>query len=137
MRSHPGLGRDKVIQLAKAHGQRHGIDANLIQAVIEVESGYQSDAVSPKGAEGLMQIMPQTQKELGVQNSFDPDENIDAGVRYLKRMLDRFGSVHLALAAYNAGPGNVDKYGGIPPFPETESYVRKVMAKYRKMKARS
>lgn len=135
MRSHPGLGRDKIIQLARKHGKRYGIDSYLVQAVIEVESGYNAGAVSSAGAEGLMQIMPATQKDLGVKDSFDPDENVKAGVRYLKKMLERFGSVQLALAAYNAGPGRVEQYGGIPPFPETQAYVKKVLARYRRMKA--
>lgn len=137
LRRNPGLKRQEIIELAQKHGKRYGIDACLVQAVIEVESGYQSDAVSSAGAEGLMQIMPQTQKDLGLHDSFDPDANIQAGVKYLKMMLKRFGSLHLALAAYNAGPGRVDKYNGIPPFPETQEYVRKVMARYRRMKAGS
>ena len=137
IRHHPGLSRDKVIQLAKRHGRRFGIDPRLVQAVIEVESGYRVDAVSSAGAEGLMQIMPATQKELGVRDSFDPNDNIRAGVLYLKRMLDRFGDVSLALAAYNAGPSHVDKYKGIPPFPETKAYVKKVLGRYRSMKAKS
>ena len=103
----------------------------LIMAVIEVESGYESQAISSAGAEGLMQIMPETQKELGVEKPFDPEENIEAGVRYLRRMLDRFRSVELALAAYNAGPSHVEKYGGIPPFDETRRYVAKVMARLK------
>lgn len=137
LRRHPGLDREKIIQLAKKHGQRYGIDASLVQAVIEVESGYKVNAVSSAGAEGLMQIMPQTQQELGLEDSFDPDANVHAGVRYLKKMLDRFGSLHLALAAYNAGPGRVDKYQGIPPFPETQAYVKNVMARYRRIKTGS
>lgn len=135
LRHHPGLGKHKIIQLAQKHGKSYGIDPCLVQAVIEVESGYKADAVSSAGAEGLMQIMPDTQKDLGVRDSFDPDENVQAGVRYLKQMLDRFGSMHLALAAYNAGPGQVKRYNGVPPFPETEAYVKKVMSRYRRMKA--
>jgi len=137
MRRHPGLNRQKIIQLAKRHGLRYGIEASLVQAVIEVESGYRPDAVSSAGAEGLMQIMPETQKDLGLHDSFDPDANVRAGVKYLKMMLDRFGSLDLALAAYNAGPGRVTQYKGIPPFPETQAYVKKVMARYRSLKAGS
>lgn len=137
MRHHPGLNRQKIIQLAKKHGERYGIEASLVQAVIEVESGYRADAVSSAGAEGLMQIMPETQKDLGLHDSFDPDANIRAGVRYLKMMLNRFGSLNLALAAYNAGPSRVEQYKGVPPFPETRAYVTKVMTRYRRIKAGS
>lgn len=137
LRRHPGLDRHKIIQLARKHGKRHGIDGHLVQAVIEVESGYRPDAVSSAGAEGLMQIMPQTQKDLGLQDSFDPDANVQAGVRYLKMMLTRFGTLQLALAAYNAGPGHVEQYKGIPPFPETQAYVKNVLSRYRRLKAGS
>ncbi len=137
LRHHPGLSREKIIQLAKKHGNYYGIDASLVQAVIEVESGYRVNAVSSAGAEGLMQIMPGTQKDLGVRDSFDPNDNIRAGVLYLKQMLDRFGTLPLALAAYNAGPRNVEQYKGIPPFPETQDYVKKVLDRYRSMKTSS
>lgn len=134
LRHHPGLSREKIIELAKRHGKHYGIDARLVQAVIEVESGYRVNAVSSAGAEGLMQIMPGTQKDLGVLDSFDPSDNIRAGVLYLKMMLDRFGTLPLALAAYNAGPRRVEEYNGIPPFPETQEYVKKVLGRYRSMK---
>jgi len=109
------------------------IEESLIRAVIHAESAYQADAQSPKGAQGLMQLMPQTQAELEVGNPFDPAENIRGGARYLSKLLEEFrGDVELAVAAYNAGPAAVYRYGGIPPFDETQEYVRRIRILHRR-----
>lgn len=119
---------DDLIQ--KAAG-RFGVAFSLIKAVIRVESGFNPRAVSKKGARGLMQIMPENDTFLSLKKPFDPTQNIMAGTQYLKQMLDRYQQkLPLALAAYNAGPSAVDKYGKIPPFKETQQYVQKVMALY-------
>ncbi|HEY6343725.1 MAG TPA: lytic transglycosylase domain-containing protein [Bryobacteraceae bacterium] len=120
-----------VDQSARAHG----VDPLLIHSVIQVESNYDAQAVSPKGAEGLMQLTPPTARMLGVSNTFDPGENIEAGVRYLKYLQDLYRDDRLALAAYNAGPGAVDRFKAIPPYPETQKYVDKVGQKYGEAKA--
>jgi len=107
---------------------RHGVAADLVESVVRVESAFNPRAVSNKGAQGLMQLMPRTASSLGVRNAFDPRENIEGGVRHLRYLLDRYpGNVSLALAAYNAGEKAVDYYGGIPPYAETQQYVRKIL----------
>ncbi len=113
--------------------RRYDMDAALVKAVIEAESDFDSDAYSKAGAMGLMQLMPETAKGLGVKDSYDPSENIEGGVRHLKYLLNRFKrNVPLALAAYNAGAANVERYGKIPPFKETESFVARVLKYHKK-----
>lgn len=123
-------------QLIQRHAARHRLDPALVASVIEVESNFEQQAVSRAGAQGLMQLMPETAKDMGVLDPFDPRQNIAGGTRYLGRMLQRFGKVDLALAAYNAGPTAVDRYRAIPPYPETQRYVRKVRAAYKKRTGR-
>ena len=106
---------------------KHGVDSRLVKAVIQVESGYQSRARSPKGALGLMQLMPETARLYAVGNPFDPLANIEAGIKHLRSLLDRF-DLPLALAAYNAGEGAVQRFGGVPPYRETRQYVARVLA---------
>jgi Transglycosylase SLT domain len=119
------------VQEIRDASERYGVPIKLVSAVIRAESGFNARAVSRKGAQGLMQLMPGTASMLGVRNSFDPRENIDGGVRHLRSLIDRFpNSLPLALAAYNAGERAVVQYKGIPPFPETQDYVTKVMHFY-------
>jgi soluble lytic murein transglycosylase-like protein len=116
--------------LFDAAGAAHGVDPALLAAVARVESGLDPTAVSPAGARGLMQLMPSTAAGLGVDDPFDPAQAVDGAARLLRSHLDRFGSLELALAAYNAGAGAVARYGGIPPYPETQAYVRRVLERY-------
>ncbi len=116
---------DDVIEPLAA---QHGVSADLVHAVVEVESNYRPAARSPKGAMGLMQLMPATARQYGVVNAYEPEANLDAGIRHLRSLLERF-DVPLALAAYNAGEAAILRHGGIPPFPETRTYVRRVLAR--------
>jgi len=115
--------------IIKSCADKYGVSASLIKAVIHAESGYNPNAVSQKGASGLMQLMPETARSLKVSNSFDPRDNVEGGVKYLRFLLDTFhGDVSLALAAYNAGLNKVAKFGGIPPYTETRTYVNRVLS---------
>jgi soluble lytic murein transglycosylase-like protein len=121
----------EIMHIVDAVTERLGVNKKLVMSVINQESGFNPNAVSSAGAKGLMQLMPQTAKNLGVLNPFSPQQNIEGGVRYLKQMLDKYnGNVILALAAYNAGSANVDKYGGVPPFKETQNYVKSILSQY-------
>lgn len=112
--------------------QKYGVSAGLIQSIIKAESNFNPNAVSSAGAQGLMQLMPGTARGLGVTDSLDPAQNIEGGTKFLRRLLDHYdGNVRLAVAAYNAGPGAVDKYGGIPPYQETQTYVNRVLGYYQ------
>jgi soluble lytic murein transglycosylase-like protein len=118
-------------QIVQTTAEKHRVDPRLVRAVIYTESNWNMTAVSRKGAQGLMQLNPDTAQLLGVADAFDPAQNVDGGVRYLSMMLDRYnGDVHRALAAYNAGPGAVDRSGGIPRIAETRNYVQKVTSAY-------
>ncbi|MCB1575700.1 MAG: lytic transglycosylase domain-containing protein, partial [Xanthomonadales bacterium] len=113
--------------MIRRHADRERLSPRLVQALVQVESGYNPRAVSSKGAQGLMQLMPETSRELAVDDPFDPDQNLRGGTRYLRSMLDRFGDLQMALAAYNAGPTAVSRFGGIPPYAETQGYVRRIL----------
>lgn len=114
--------------MIRSTSERYGVDPNLVEAVMKVESDFNSSARSQKGAQGLMQLMPETARLHNVSNPYDPYENLEGGVRHLKLLLDRFrGDLQLSLAAYNAGIKAVERHGGIPPFPETKEYIRRVL----------
>ncbi len=118
------------VETIRRAARRHGVDPALLTAMMEVESGFDPRAVSHKGAEGLLQLMPATARRFGVADSFDPDQNVDGGARYLDWLLERFaGDEQLALAGYNAGEAAVERYQGIPPYPETQQYVVKVLGR--------
>ena len=120
-------------ELAAAAARRHGLDPGLVMAVVSVESGFRPQAVSPKGAQGLMQLMPKTASSLGVADAFDPAQNLDGGTRHLGQLLTLYGGdLARALAAYNAGEGAVYRHGGVPPYRETRAYVKKVLERYQR-----
>jgi len=124
----------KFDELFNEIARTYNLDPKLLHAIAKVESNYNPRAVSPKGALGVMQLIPSTARLVGVSDPFDPRENIHGGARYLRYLLDKFGDLTLALAAYNAGPKAVEAYGGIPPYEETQRYVRSVLSLYQRLK---
>ena len=121
-----------IDNLIEEYSSKNGLDSAFVKAVIKQESGFQPKATSFCGAMGLMQLMPATANSLGVKDAYDPEQNIAGGTKYLKGLLDRFGGdKSLALAAYNAGPNAVAKYNGIPPYKETQNYVKNIMSMYK------
>jgi soluble lytic murein transglycosylase-like protein len=124
----------KFDELFNEIARTYNLDPRLLHAIAKVESNYNPRAVSPKGALGVMQLIPSTARLVGVSDPFDPRENIHGGARYLRYLLDKFGDLTLALAAYNAGPKAVEAYGGIPPYEETQRYVRSVLSLYQRLK---
>ncbi|HKW18753.1 MAG TPA: lytic transglycosylase domain-containing protein [Terriglobales bacterium] len=129
------VDRTSLNSLVSGAGQRHQLDPDFINSVIRAESGFNSRAVSRKGAQGLMQLMPQTASQLGVANAFDPKANVDGGTKYLRELLEKYNyDVPKALAAYNAGSRRVDRYHGVPPYFETQTYVAKIIRDYNRKK---
>lgn len=134
----PSRSPERLRSLAEDTAKRHDVEPSLVESVIHVESRYNTHAVSPKGAQGLMQLIPATARRFGVANPFDPAQNLEGGVRYLKYLLDLYGGDEkLALAAYNAGEGAVARYRGVPPYPETRDYVRKVGQRLESARSRA
>jgi soluble lytic murein transglycosylase-like protein len=127
---------EQIDALVNQNAATWQVDPSLVKAIIANESGFNANATSPVGAQGLMQLMPATAQGVGVKDSYDPAQNVAGGTRYLKGLLDRFhGDVKLAVAAYNAGPGAVEKYGDVPPYAETKNYVQNVLGSYDKYRA--
>ena len=127
--------RSEINDLIEKYAEKNGLDSDFVKAVVKQESGFNPNAKSHCGAMGLMQLMPSTAQGLGVKNAFDAEQNIYGGTKYLKGLMDRFGNnKELALAAYNAGPNAVKKYNGVPPYKETQNYVKNVMASYGRFK---
>ncbi len=131
----PARPKANLTDVVNDAGDRYRLDPDLINSVIKAESGFNSHAVSPKGARGLMQLMPATASQLGVPNPFDPQANIEGGTRYLRELMERYNfDMVKALAAYNAGPQRVEQYGGVPPYYETRAYVARVVKEFNKKK---
>ena len=130
------LPPQQIDQLVHTNAAAQGVDPALVKAIIANESGFDANATSNAGAQGLMQLMPGTANGLGVTNAYDPAQNVWGGTKYIKGLLDRFnGDTRLAVAAYNAGPGAVEKYDGVPPYAETQNYVQNVLASYEKYRS--
>jgi len=124
-----------IDELVETFSNKYGIDGDFIKAIIKQESGFNPNATSKKGAMGLMQLMPKTAESLGVLDAYNPSQNIEGGVKYLKNLLEKYdGNKEMALAAYNAGPTAVKKYGGVPPYKETQNYINAIMGTYNKVK---
>lgn len=136
VRSGRFVSRAAIDRIVGAAATASGVDPALVEAIIANESGFDPNATSRAGARGLMQLMPQTAASLGVADPCDPEQNVRGGTRYLRELLERFGDARLAVAAYNAGPEAVERYRGVPPYPETQRYVRNVMARYRELRSR-
>jgi soluble lytic murein transglycosylase-like protein len=131
----PATGAPSTDQIVRQASAEQGVDADFLRSVIRQESAGNAQAVSPAGARGLMQLMPQTASKLGVDDSFSPEQNVEGGARYLRQLLERYhGDAVKALAAYNAGPGAVDRYRGVPPYRETQLYVQRVVRDYNRKK---
>lgn len=131
LREYSSASKPQILNMISQISKKHGVDEKLVKALVQQESGFNPNAKSHCGAMGLMQLMPGTAKTLGVKDAFNPVQNVDGGVRHLKWLLGKYhGNVVLSLAAYNAGSGAVDKYDGIPPYPETQNYVKKILANY-------
>jgi soluble lytic murein transglycosylase-like protein len=126
----------QIDALVNDNAQAQSVDPALVKAIIANESGFNANATSKVGAQGLMQLMPGTAAGLGVSDAYDPEQNVAGGTKYIKQLLDHFGGdVKLAVAAYNAGPGAVEKYGGVPPYAETQNYVQNVLSSYSKYRS--
>ncbi len=131
----PVLDRASLNKVVDGAGERHQIDPDFISSVIRAESGFNNRAVSKKGAQGLMQLMPQTASQLGVANSFDPSANVEGGTKYLRELLEKYNfDVAKALAAYNAGPKRVEQYRGVPPYYETRAYIARIIRDFNRQK---
>jgi len=131
------MSTDEIDGLIGEYSDKNGLDTDFVRALIKQESGFKPTATSSAGAMGLMQLMPGTAQGLGVTDAYNPESNIAGGTKYLKNLLNKYsGNKELALAAYNAGPGAVQKYGGIPPYKETQNYVKSVLSQYQNYKSR-